>query len=160
MAAPSNASDATDDGVGFFDLAGEEDSGAAEPGRVQALKRMLFDLSYLLMNADGTEHISERMLTRKLESRMEKEGSVDTEARANELAPLLEKGPDAIRDRIETLATELAQEAGDRTQAVGERYLDFLKGLIVADASVSEEEYEVFEMLCDKWGVDKDLPRA
>lgn len=121
---------------------------------------MLFDLTYLVMNADGREHISEQMLVRKLEHRMEREGSVDVEARSEVLAPLLEEGPEAIRSRVQELGDEVAEWAGDRSQAVGERYLDLLKGLIVADANVSAEEYELFTLLCDRWGVEKELPYA
>lgn len=160
MTAPSsNASDTTDDAVSFFDMASGTES-AAEADRVQELKRMLFDLAYLVMNADGTEHISEKMLIRKLENRMEREGSVDVDARADDLALLLEEGPEAIRDRVDQLATQVAEKAGDQTQALGAGYLDFLKGLIVADASVATEEYELFDLLCEEWDVEKELPRS
>lgn len=121
---------------------------------------MLFDLAYLVMNADGTEHISEKMLVQKLEQRMEREGSVDIDARTDDLAPLLEEGTDAIRERVLDLAEGVAEQAGDRVQELGDGYLDFLKGLIVADASVADEEYDLFEVLCDRWGVEKDLPSA
>lgn len=160
VSSSSDASDSQDDGVSFFDMAAEGDSGATDADRVQVLKRMLFDLAYLVMNADGTEHISEKMLVRKLERRMEKEGSVDVEARTGELAPLLEEGPDAIRNRVVDLAEQVAERAGDRMQALGAGYLDFLKGLIVADANVSSEEYELFEVLCEQWEVEKELPRS
>ena len=159
-ASASDASDPTNDAVSFFDMASGPDSGAAEADRVQELKRMLFDLAYLVMNADGTEHISEKMLIRKLEHRMEREGSVDVDARADELGPLLEEGPEAIRARVQDVAGEVAERAGERTQTLGEGYLDFLKGLIVADASVSTEEYELFELLCNEWGIENDLPRS
>lgn len=121
---------------------------------------MLFDLSYLVMNADGTEHISEKMLVQKLERRMEQEGSVDVEARTDDLASLLEEGPDAIRERVISLADDVADRAGDRLQELGDGYLEFLKGLIIADASVSDEEYNLFEQLCERWSVEKDLPRS
>ena len=132
----------------------------ADRDRIETLKRTLFDLSYLVMNADGTEHISEKMLVQKLERRMEQEGSVDIEARTDELGSLLEEGPDAIRDRVEELADDVADRAGDRVQELGGGYLDFLKGLIVADASVAPEEYELFEALCERWGVEKELPQS
>lgn len=144
----------------FFEMAAGQSPGDAHPDRVQELKRMLFDLAYLVMNADGTEHISEQMLVQKLERRMEREGSVDIDARTDELAPLLEEGPDAIRERVLTLADEVADRAEDRTQEVGARYLDFLKGLIVADANVDAAEHDLFEVLCDRWNVEKDLPRS
>lgn len=161
MIAPSSdASDSQDDGVSLFDMATETGEDAVDVDRVQALKRMLFDLAYLVMNADGTEHISEQMLVRKLERRMEREGSVDVEARADDLAPLLENGPEAIRERVRELANELTEAAGDRAQVLGEHYLDFLKGLIVADASVVAEESELFALLCEQWGVEKELPRS
>lgn len=142
----------------LFDVAvgGAGASDAAD--RVQELKRMLFDLSYLIMNVDGTEHISEQMLVQKLEQRMEREGSVNVDARADELAPLLDEGPDAIRERVLELADRVAEKAGDRVEGVGDRYLDFLRGLIVADASVADEEHALFEALCDHWGVEKELP--
>ncbi len=110
------------------------------------------------MNADGTEHVSEKMLVRELEGRMEREGSVDIEARAEALAPVLEAGPDAIRDRILELADAVRERAGNRMQTVGEGYLEFLRGLIVADASVTATERELFEILCDRWGVERELP--
>lgn len=160
MTASSGASETTDDAVSFFEMASGPDSSAAKPDRVQDLKRMLFDLAYLVMNADGTEHISEKMLIRKLENRMEREGSVNVEARADTLAPLLEKGPKAIRERVQDVAREVAERAGDKTKALGDSYLEFLKGLIVADANVSSEEYELFGVLCAQWGVEKELPRA
>jgi uncharacterized tellurite resistance protein B-like protein len=160
VSSSSDAFDSQDDDVSFFDMATGADADTTDADRVSALKRMLFDLAYLVMNADGTEHISEKMLVRKLERRMEKEGSVDVDARADELAPLLEEGPDAIRERVLELAEEVADRAGDRTQALGAGYLDFLKGLIVADANVSSEEYELFEVLCGEWEVEKELPRT
>lgn len=153
----SASSDAPDESS-FFQMATSQTPTESNADRVQELKRMLFDLAYLIMNADGTEHVSEKMLVQKLERRMEQEGSVDIETRTEELASLLEAGPDAIRDRVLALADDVADRAGDRVQDVGEGYLDFLKGLIVADASVSTEEYELFEALCDHWGVEKELP--
>ncbi len=142
----------------LFDVAVGETGEADAGDQVQELKRMLFDLAYLVMNADGSEHISERMLVQKLEQRMEREGSVDIESRTDELAPLLDEGPDAIRERVLALADGVADQAGDRIEGVGDRYLDFLKGLIVADASVADEEHALFEVLCDHWGVEKELP--
>lgn len=47
---------------GFFEAVPDDAS------RVQEIKRILFDLTYLVMNADGTEHVSEKMLVRKLEN--------------------------------------------------------------------------------------------
>jgi hypothetical protein len=91
---------------------------------------------------------------------MEREGSVDIDARTDELSAVLEDGPDAIRDRVLTLADEVAERAGDRAREVGDRYLDFLRGLVVADASVAAAEAELFGALCDRWGVDKDLPES
>lgn len=144
----------------LFDVAMTQDGNQATSDRVQELKRLLFDLAYLVMNADGTEHISEKMLIRKLEHRIEREGSVSVDDRTDDLAPLLDQGPDAIRDRVVELADEVADRAGDRVQAVGDGFLDFLKGLIVADASVATVEYELFEMLCNRWGVEKEIPRS
>jgi uncharacterized tellurite resistance protein B-like protein len=146
-------------GMSFFDAMTEQGRGAGGAGRVRELKRMLFDLSYLVMNADGTEHISEKMLVQKLERRLEREGSVDVDNRADTLENLLEKGPDAIRDRVTVLAEKVADRAGDRTQELCKGYLDLLKGLIVADANVSPKEYELFDVLCEKWGVENELPR-
>ena len=138
----------------LFDLA------AADPssGRVPALKRMLFELAYLVVNADGTEHVSEKMLFRKLEQRMEREGSVDVEARADDLQAVLDEGPSAIRTRVEFLADGIADRTGERTREVGARYLDFLGGLIVADANVDPIEYELYDKLCRRWGVENTLP--
>lgn len=121
---------------------------------------MLFDLSYLVVNADGTEHVSEQMLLSKLEQRMEREGSVDVESRAADLQALLAKGDDAIRARVEALAEGVAERAGERTQAVGARYLDFIGGLIVSDANVDPAEYELYDRLCTRWGVENTLPDA
>lgn len=150
-----------DESTSFFDAITDSDEEATDDGngRVQHLKRTLFDLAYLVMNADGTEHISEKMLVRKLEDRMQKEGSVDVEERADELQSLLEAGPGAIRDRVEELADEFADLAGDQTEALGGSYLELLKGLIVADANVAPKEYEVFQLLCDRWGVENELPQ-
>jgi uncharacterized tellurite resistance protein B-like protein len=144
----------------FFELATGEEASRGAADRVQELKRHLFDLAYLVMNADGTEHISEEMLVQELEERMEREGSVDVEARADELAPLLDDGPRAIRERVLVLADEVAEQAAPQTEAVGARYLDFLRGLIVADARVSAEERELFSALCERWGVEKEVPGA
>ncbi|PQJ33534.1 hypothetical protein BSZ35_02015 [Salinibacter sp. 10B] len=155
----ASPSDEQETNVSLFDMAADGAS-PADADRVQVLKRALFDLSYLIMNADGTEHISERMLVQKLERRMEQEGSVNAEARADELAPLLEKGPEAVRERVQALAAELAEQAGDRAEVLAQHYLDFLKGLIVADANVAAEEYELFDLLCEEWGIEKDLPRS
>jgi hypothetical protein len=149
----------SDDPVSLFDWVSEERSESSEAGRVRELKRMLFDLAYLVMNADGTEHVSEKMLVRELESRMEREGSVNVEARTDELKSVLDEGADAIRSRVMKLAGDVAERAGERTQEVGARYLDLLKGLIVADASVDPEEYKLFMDLCDRWGVEKELPK-
>jgi hypothetical protein len=148
------------EGHSFFELATGESPSDPASDRVQELKRMLFDLAYLVMNADGTEHVSEKMLVRKLENRMEREGSVDVEARTDELSALLDEGPDAIRDRVATLADEVADRAEERTQEVGDRYLDFLRGLIVADANVSPKEHDLFAVLADRWEVEKELPRS
>jgi len=140
---------------GLFDPP-DENAGSGE--RIQELKRMLFDLSYLVVNADGTEHISEKMLLSKLEQRMEREGSVDVESRAADLQRLLDEGEEAIRARVETLADEVADWAGDRTQEVGARYLDFIGGLIVSDANVDPAEYDLYDRLCTRWGVENTLP--
>jgi hypothetical protein len=153
-------SDDSNEESSFFDVATSKVGGTDASDRVQELKRMLFDLAYLVMNADGTEHISEKMLVQKLEQRMEREGSVDIDARTDDLAPLLEEGPDAIRERVLDLAEGVAEQAGDRVQELGDGYLDFLKGLIVADANVADEEYDLFEALCDRWGVQKELPQS
>lgn len=154
-----DASAEFDEPVSLFDLVEETNSESTGAGRVRELKRMLFDLAYLVMNADGTEHISEKMLVRELEQRMEREGSVNVEARAEKLEPVLDDGPDAIRSRVLRLADDVADRAGNRIQEVGTRYLDLLRGLIVADASVDPAEHELFEALCDRWGVEKELPK-
>lgn len=150
----------SEDDVSFFEQAtgGEVESPTSD--RVRELKRMLFDLAYLIMNADGTEHISEQMLVRKLEGRIEREGSVDVEARDEELSPLLEKGPEAIRERVQNLATQFVDRAGDRMETLGREYLEFLKGLIVADATVTDEEVQLFQVLCDEWGIEIELPSS
>ena len=41
---------------------------------------------------------------------------------------------------------------------VAEQYLELLKGLIVADANVSPLEYELFQILCEHWGGEMDMP--
>jgi hypothetical protein len=158
--ASSNPFDDNGDDSSLFDVAmsGMEDDSTAD--RVQELKRMLFDLAYLVMNADGTEHVSEKMLVQKLERRMEREGSVDVDARMEELSALLDEGPDAIRDRVVQLADDVSDRAGDHVQELGNSYLEFLKGLIIADADVATEEYDLFEILCDRWGIEKELPRS
>jgi hypothetical protein len=141
----------------LFDVAaaGEE---AAGPERVRVLKRVLFDLAYLVVNADGTEHVSEQVLIRELEGRMEREGSVDVEARARELDAVLDGGPEAVRTRVEELAAAVVDRAGERTREVGARYLDLLKGLVVADATVDPVEYELYDLLCTRWDVENTLP--
>jgi hypothetical protein len=156
--ASSNPFDDNGDDSSLFDVAmsGMEDDSTAD--RVQELKRMLFDLAYLVMNADGTEHVSEKMLVQKLERRMEREGSVDVDARMEELSALLDEGPDAIRDRVVQLADDVSDRAGDHVQELGNSYLEFLKGLIIADADVATEEYDLFEILCDRWGIEKSSP--
>lgn len=146
----------TPSGNGFFEL--DADGSGDDSYRTGELKRLLFDLVYLVMNADGTEHISERMLVEKLEQRLETEGSVDVEGRADELKPILEKGPPAIRDRVQDIADEVVEQAGDYAEPLTERYLDLLRGLIVADASVTPEEHILFEDLCERWNVDMELP--
>ncbi len=155
------ADNAGDDDSSFFEMATSDlEDDQSSSGRVRELKRMLFDLAYLVMNADGTEHISEKMLVQKLERRVEREGSVDIDARTDELSSLLEGGPDEIRERVEQLADDVADRAGDRVDELGEGYLQFLKGLIIADASVADEEYALFEVLCDRWGIEKELPQS
>jgi hypothetical protein len=141
----------------LFDLS---ESASSSEERIRELKRMLFDLSYLVVNVDGTEHISEQMLLTKLEQRMEREGSVDPESRAQTLQELLDDGRDAIRARVETLADEVAERAGDRARELGARYLDFLGGLIVSDANVDPAEYELYDRLCSRWGVENTLPES
>jgi len=121
---------------------------------------MLFDLAYLVVNADGSEHVSEKVLLRQLEQRMEQEGSVDVESRADELQALLDEGTDALRVRVEALADGVAERTGERTREVGARYLDLLGGLIVADANVDPAEYDLYDRLCERWGVENTLPEA
>lgn len=154
-----DASAELDEPVSLFDVVDEKNAESGGAGRVRELKRMLFDLAYLVMNADGTEHVSERMLVRELEQRMEREGSVNVKDRTDELKPVLDDGPDAIRSRVSRLADDVADRAGDRMKEVGTRYLDLLRGLIVADASVDPAEHELFEALCDRWGIEKELPK-
>lgn len=150
----------SEDDSSFFEQVTQRAEADSGPDRIQELKRMLFDLSYLVMNADGTEHISEQILVAKLEQRMEREGSVNVDARSETLASLLEEGPDAIRQKVLELADEVADRAGQDTERLCNSYLDFLKGLIVADATVTAEEVELFELLCDHWGVQKELPQT
>jgi len=154
MADSNTSHSGTDESL--FDFAAADPS----PGRVRELKRMLFELAYLVVNADGTEHVSEKMLLSKLEQRMEREGSVDVEARAEDLQAVLDEGPSAIRTRVEFLADEIADRAGGRVREVGAGYLDFLGGLIVADANVDPVEYELYDTLCRRWGVENTLPEG
>jgi len=143
----------------LFDVAADAFAEDEVPDRIRALKRMLFDLAYLLMNADGTEHVSEQRLVQELERRLEREGSVDVEGRADDLRPLLEEGPPAIRDRVQAIADEFADEAGEHARPLARRVLQFLRSLAVADANVSPEEHVLFNDLCEQWGVDMELPR-
>jgi len=159
-AASSSSGSGAEGPSSFFDMATNQEFAERSGDRVQELKRILFDLAYLVMNADGNEHISEKMLVRELQTRIEREGSVDVETRTGELARVLDDGPGAIRERVLDLADEVADRAGDRVADVGDGYLDFLKGLIVSDASIADEEYELFNELCDRWGVEKQLPRS
>lgn len=156
---PDDRSSASPEGQSLFDLAAS-DEGPPGSDRVRALKRILFDLAYLVVNADGTEHVSEQMLIRELEGRMEREGSVDVEARADALERVLDGGPDAVRARVDDLAAAVADRTGQRTQEVGARYLDLMKGLIVADANVDPTEYALFDLLCTRWDVENTLPAA
>ncbi|PSQ96484.1 MAG: hypothetical protein BRD55_06550 [Bacteroidetes bacterium SW_9_63_38] len=126
--------------------------------RVQTLKRTLFDLSFLVMNADGTEHISEKMLVKKLERRLEREGSVDVDGRAEELRATVEQGPDAVHERVLELADELMEQGGDQAEVLADQYLELLKGLIISDANVAPVEYQLFQVLCNHWDVDKEIP--
>jgi uncharacterized tellurite resistance protein B-like protein len=137
----------------------DQDHAQPDQNRVQALKRTLFDLSFLVMNADGTEHISEKMLVRKLERRLEREGSVDVDDRAEELRTTVDEGPDAVHERVLSLADELIEQGGDQAEALADQYLELLKGLIISDANVSPVEYQLFRILCDHWGIDKDMPQ-
>lgn len=121
---------------------------------------MLFDLAYLIVNADGTEHVMEQMLIEELERRPERKGTVDIEARTDHLAPIMEERSDAVRARADELAEEVAQQAGERTQEVGDRYLDLLRDFIVADADVHGTEAELFDLLADRWDVNQTLPGA
>lgn len=162
MSDPATNADGANESL--FDVADDTSPDDGAPDRVQSLKRVLFDLAYLLMNADlmnadGTEHVSEQMLIQKLERRLKKEGSVNVEGRADDLRPLLDEGPAAIRDRVQTLADEFVEEAGDRAQPLAHRVLDLLKGMVVADASVSPEEGVLFNDLCERWNVDMELPQ-
>jgi len=138
----------------------DSNEAASGSGRVRELKRMLFDLAYLVVNADGTEHVSEKMLLRKLEHRMEQEGSVDVDTRVEDLRDLIENDPDALQARVEALADGVAERAGERTREVGARYLDLLSGLIVADANVDPVEYDLYDRLCRRWGVENTLPKV
>ena len=156
----SGSSTTSGENLGFFDMAAEDAGASSDENRIQVLKRMLFDLAFLVMNADGTEHISEKMLIRELKGRMEREGSVDVGARTDDLAPILDEGPDAIREHVLDLADDVAEHSGDRLHQVADGFLDLLKGLIVSDASIAKEEYELFETLCDRWSVEKNLPRS
>lgn len=126
--------------------------------RVQELKRILFDLAYLIMNADGTQHISEKMLVKKLSQKMEREESVDVTNRADELDPLIDEGMPVIRSHVESLADTFTEHAGERAPELADGFLELLKGLIVADASVSPEEAVLFDLLKTRWDIDKDLP--
>jgi len=151
--------DADDARKSLFDVAADAFAEDEVPDRIRALKGMLFDLAYLLMNADGTEHVSEQRLVQELEGRLEREGSVDVEGRADDLRPLLEEGPPAIRDRVQAIADEFGDEAGDHARPLARRVLQFLRRLVVADANVSPEEHVLFNDLCERWGVDMELPR-
>jgi hypothetical protein len=127
--------------------------------RVQTLKRTLFDLSFLVMNADGSEHISEKMLVKKLERRLQREGSVDVEDRAEELRATVDEGPDAVHKRVLGLADELIEQGGDQAEALADQYLELLKGLIISDANVAPVEYQLFKVLCNHWDIDKEIPQ-
>jgi hypothetical protein len=136
----------------------DHDHAQSDQDRVQTLKRTLFDLSFLVMNADGTEHISEKMLVKKLERRLEREGSVDVDDRAEELRAIVDDGPDAVHDRVLALADELIEQAGDQAEVLADQYLELLKGLIISDANVAPVEYQLFKVLCEHWDIDKDMP--
>lgn len=127
--------------------------------RVQTLKRTLFDLSFLVMNADGTEHISEKMLVKKLERRLEREGSVDVETRTEDLRDTVHKGPDAVHERVLELADELIEQGGDQAEVLADQYLELLKGLIISDANVAPVEYQLFRVLCEHWDIEKEMPQ-
>jgi uncharacterized tellurite resistance protein B-like protein len=129
----------------------------AQRGHVRKLKRMLFDLAYLVVNADGGEHLSEQLIMRELQGRVEVEKSVDAEARKEALAPVLQAGPVAIRERALRVASEVVREAGDAAAPLTEGYRDLLSRLIVADAHVSEAERALFDGLCDYWDLDNPL---
>jgi hypothetical protein len=137
----------------------DQDHTQSDQNRVQTLKRTLFDLSFLVMNADGTEHISEKMLVKKLERRLEREGSVDVDDRAEELRATVDEGPDAVHERVLSLADELIEQGGDQAEVLADQYLELLKGLIISDANVAPVEYQLFQILCNHWDIDKEMPQ-
>jgi len=156
----ASSNDRNDPMTSFFSTAMRRADQRTTPNRVQELKRILFDLAYLIMNADGAEHISEKMLVQKLSRKMEREDSVDVGNRADELDPLIEEGMPAIRSHVEALADTFTEHAGDYGPVLADSFLDLLKGLIVADADVSPEEALLFDLLTTQWDIDKSLPQS
>jgi hypothetical protein len=133
-----------------------QDTGPSD--RVRELKRILFDLAYLIMNADGVEHDAEKEILDVLAERMASEGSVDVQDRAAELDAVIEQGPSATRKRIKTLADAFLEHVGsEKANLLGSAFLDLLRELIVADDSVTPEEFEFFNVLTTHWGIDKSL---
>lgn len=125
--------------------------------RVNQLKKILFDLVYLMMYADGIEHISEKMLLEKLERKIQTEDSVDIQTRVEVLSPVVEAGPAAIHEEVERRADAFLEQAGDKAPELAGPFLDLIRGLIVADATITPEEHEFFRVLADRWEVDQQL---
>jgi uncharacterized tellurite resistance protein B-like protein len=158
-----DASTGPSDEMSFFDSVmqrrddADDASDSSSENRARKLKRILFDLAYLVMHADGAAHQSEKEIVQTLAERMEAEGSVDVDARAEALAPVLDEGMPAVRSRIQTFADEFTDLAGDEASQLAESFLALLQELIRADANVSPEEYEFFNVLATRWDADQTL---
>ena len=123
------------------------------------LKRMLFDLAYLTMCADGEQHLSEKTFVQQLARELESD--VDAEERVDDLAPLLDQGSEFVRRRVLYLAAAVRDRAGDQSETITRRYLDLLRDLIIADVNVTPEERTLFNDLCDRWDItDVHLPQS
>jgi hypothetical protein len=120
--------------------------------RAHELRRMLFDLAYLTMQADGTEHLSEKTFVNRLARELE--ADVDAEERVDDLAPLLEQGPEFVRRRVLYLAAAVQDRAGDQADTITRKYLHILRDIIIADVDVAPEERSLFQDLCEAWNVD------
>jgi uncharacterized tellurite resistance protein B-like protein len=131
------------------------------PARTSSeLEGMLFDLMYLTMNADGEAHASEKELIDKLKARLSRDERVEVESRVERLRPVVDDGTDAVRERALELADDVAELADEEKDQLAGSYMTLLKGMILADEEIAEEERTLFNDLCRRWDIEDQLPAS